>query len=108
MRRYYVYILTNQRKQCLYTGMTNDLGRRMREHRQGSVPGFSKRYNLDQLIYAEAYPTAVDAIQREKQLKGWRRVRKIALIEAANPDWQDLTDDIPFLEEGLALRSFGR
>lgn len=88
MRSYWVYILTN-RSGTLYTGVTNDLSRRLAEHRSGS--GFTARYAIGRLIYAEAHPTAADAIAREKQIKGWRRTKKVALVNAANPRWSDLS-----------------
>jgi putative endonuclease len=70
--------------------MTNDLERRVQEHGEGKVPGFTRRYGLKQLVYYERFPTAMSAIEREKQLKGWLRARKLALIEALNPEWKDL------------------
>jgi putative endonuclease len=90
MHNYYVYIMTN-RSGTLYTGVTNDLTRRVYEHKQKLVPGFTKRYNIDRLIYAEWYTDLRDAIAREKEVKGWRRSKKIALIEQENPAWDDLT-----------------
>jgi len=89
MKEFYVYILFNQSR-TLYIGVTNDLIRRMYEHRQKLVRGFTAKYNITQLAYYEGYPNAMSAIEREKQLKGWKRERKIALIEAENPRWKDL------------------
>jgi putative endonuclease len=89
VKQYWVYILTN-RSGTLYVGMTNDLERRVREHKAGRVPGFIKRYNIDRLIHFETFGEVRDAIQREKQIKGWVRRKKVALIEQANPGWQDL------------------
>ena len=92
---YYVYLLTN-RSRTLYIGVTNCLVTRVEQHRQRQVAGFTKRYNVDQLVYYETYNEIHDAIAREKQLKGWTRKKKIALIENANPTWDDLgaTTDI--------------
>ena len=83
----WVYILTN-RSGTLYTGVTNNVARRLAEHRAGS--GFTARYAIDRLVYVEEHPRAADAIAREKQIKGWRREKKVALINAANPRWADL------------------
>ena len=88
-RSYCVYILTN-RAGVLYIGVTNDLERRITEHRSGLIHGFSRRYNVTKLVYCEECGEIEDAIVREKQLKGWRRSRKVALIEASNPRWEDL------------------
>jgi putative endonuclease len=77
----------------LYTGATGDLARRVHEHRQRLIPGFTSRYGIDRLVYAEPFADARDAIAREKQIKGWLRARKIALIETANPDWRDLGEE---------------
>jgi putative endonuclease len=90
MKRYFVYILTNVSK-TIYTGMTNDLERRIYEHKQKMIPGFSKRYNLSKLVYFEDATDVKQAISREKQIKGWLRKKKIALIESMNPKWQDLS-----------------
>ena len=90
MRQFYVYILFNESR-TLYVGVTNDLVRRTFEHQHKLVPGFTSKYNITQLAYYEAHPTAASAIEREKQLKGWKREKKIALIERLNPRWDDLT-----------------
>jgi putative endonuclease len=92
---YYVYILSS-RKRVLYTGVTNDLVRRTAQHKQHAIPGFSKRYNVDQLVYYEHTHDASAAIAREKELKGWVRAKKVALIESVNPGWNDLYDSIAF------------
>ena len=89
-RQYYVYVLANAGNEVLYIGMTNDLYRRVEEHRQKLVPGFTKRYNVTKLVYFDVHLTAFDAIAREKQLKGGSRAKKIALIESVNPTWRDL------------------
>ncbi|MFN8593583.1 MAG: GIY-YIG nuclease family protein [Thermomicrobiales bacterium] len=88
-RTYWVYIMTN-RSGSLYVGVTNDLNRRVHEHRQRLIPGFAAAYRIDELIYAEPFSEVRDAIAREKQIKGWRRSHKVALIEQANPEWNDL------------------
>ena len=89
VHRYYVYILTN-RSRTLYIGVTNDLARRLTEHRQAPAGSFTGRYRLDVLVYFEQHRYILNAIAREKQLKGWRRARKIALIESENPQWKEL------------------
>lgn len=89
--QYYVYIMTNKSK-TLYTGVTNDLERRVYEHKKKLIKGFTKRYNITQLVYYEVTKDVQAAIQREKQIKGWLRRRKIALIEAMNPQWTDLSE----------------
>lgn len=93
-RQYYVYILTNVANAVLYVGMTNDLERRMYEHRNKLVAGFTAKYGLDKLVYFEVFATVYDAITREKQLKGGSRAKKIALIEKENPTWRDLGDEL--------------
>lgn len=90
MKQYYVYIMTNKSR-TLYTGVTNDLERRVYEHKQKPVPGFTTKYNITQLVYFEATQDVRAAIAREKQIKGWLRTRKIALVESANPEWKDLS-----------------
>lgn len=91
---YYIYILTNTNRVTLYTGMTNNLPRRLYEHQQKLVKGFSSRYNLDQLVYFEVCDSAESAILREKQIKAGSRQKKIALIEQLNPKWLDLSGAI--------------
>ncbi len=91
MGSYYVYIMTN-RSDTLYTGVTNDLQRRVYEHRQKLIDGFTKRYNIGMLVYYEDTDDVEAAIGREKQIKGWRRSKKIELIESANPQWRDLSE----------------
>ena len=90
-RSYYVYILTN-RSGTLYVGVTNDLERRIHEHRSGLVDGFTKAYRIHELVYFEECGEVVDAITREKQIKGWSRAKKVALIATLNPRWEDLGD----------------
>jgi putative endonuclease len=94
MRDYFVYIVTNKPRGTLYAGVTNDLVRRAYEHREGLVPGFTKRYGLKQLAYFEQYNAPRLAIQREKNIKHWSRVWKLQLIESSNPKWRDLYSDI--------------
>ncbi len=89
---YYVYILASQRNGTLYIGVTNDLKRRVYEHKEGLADGFTKRYDIKTLVHAEPYDLVEDAIRREKQLKHWNRNWKIELIERGNPDWDDLYD----------------
>ncbi len=90
----YVYILTNSRKTVLYIGVTTNLVRRLYEHSQGLMHGFTKRYNVTQLIYYETFSTIGEAILREKSLKGKTRKKKEILIEALNPDWKDISSEI--------------
>jgi putative endonuclease len=90
VRTFHVYILCNTAG-VLYIGVTGDLEGRFWEHTEERSSNFTQRYNLDRLIYFEDYPTARDAIAREKQLKGWRREKKVALIKTMNPAWKDLS-----------------
>jgi putative endonuclease len=85
-----IYILTNKNKTVLYTGVTNSLERRIWEHKQHAIPGFTKKYNCDRLIYFEEFTEVRDAIAREKQIKGWLRVKKETLVATTNPEWNDL------------------
>ena len=88
--RYAVYILASQRNGTLYTGVTNDLLRRVEQHKLLAVPGFTRKYKLTNLVYAERFADVNEAIARERQLKGWNRAWKIKMIERANPNWNDL------------------
>ena len=92
MAEYYVYIMTNKSR-LLYTGVTNDLARRVHEHKQNLVDGFTRRYNITRLAYYESTSDIESAITREKQIKGLLRRKKIALIETANPTWKDLSSE---------------
>ena len=93
--QYYVYILSNSNKNVIYTGVTNDLVRRVYEHKQHlDKTSFTSRYNVDNLVYYEQTTDIDSAITREKQIKGWNRKRKEKLIEAKNPDWDDLYQTI--------------
>ena len=87
---YYVYILTNKPNGTLYVGFSNDLARRAYEHREGIIPGFTKKYGLKTLVYFETFDDVNTALQREKSLKRWKRAWKIALIEEHNPLWVNL------------------
>jgi putative endonuclease len=91
---YYVYILASRRDGATYVGMTNDLVRRVFEHRQKAVPGFTSKYNIARLVWFEIYEDPVSAISREKELKKWKRGWKVQLIEAQNLQWNDLYDSI--------------
>ena len=90
---YYVYIVTNRRKTTVYTGVTNDIHRRVYEHKNHLVHGFTDRYNLEWLVYIEETNDVNAAIAREKQIKGWSRAKKNALIESKNPAWHDLSEE---------------
>ena len=85
-----VYLLTNKNKNVLYTGVTSDLSRRIYEHKNKLVIGFTQKYNVTVLVYYEMFPTIMDAIDREKQIKGWSRKKKEDLINTVNPKWDDL------------------
>ncbi len=89
-KQYYVYIMTN-RNRTLYIGTTSDLERRVYQHKHGLLPGFTSKYKLTQLVYYEVGDDVRAAIAREKQLKGWLRAKKIALIESMNREWDDLS-----------------
>ena len=86
---YYVYILASRRHGTLYLGVTNDLVRRVHEHKSKAAPGFTSRYGVHRLVWFECYEDPVSAIEREKDIKKWRRDWKIRLIEESNPDWLD-------------------
>jgi len=88
----WVYIMTNRPNGTLYVGVTSDLARRAYEHRMGAIEGFSKRYGLKRLVYAEQHANIESAIQREKILNHWTRARKVRLILAENPQWHDMYD----------------
>ncbi|WP_306029912.1 GIY-YIG nuclease family protein [Stappia sp. MMSF_3263] len=87
---YFVYILASRRNGTFYVGVTNDLARRIHEHRTGTVDGFTRRHGVSRLVYYETYPAILDAISREKRLKRWNRAWKIQAIDAFNPQWDDL------------------
>ncbi len=102
-RRCFVYIMTNK-SGTLYTGVTGNLMRRVDEHKRKLVRGFTSKYKISRLAYFEEFPSMRLAITREKQIKGWRRTRKIALIENSNPAWEDLAADW-YTERDSSLRS---
>jgi len=95
MRSFFVYILASQRNGTLYVGITDDLGRRIHEHRAGLLPGFTKRYGVKMLVWYEQHSTRESAFIRERQIKKWRRAWKIELIERTNPAWADLGFGLP-------------
>ena len=90
MRTYYVYILASLKKGTLYTGMTNNLRHRVVRHKEKMTPGFTRTYSVTRLVYFEEFGDVRDAIVREKQIKGWVRRKKIALIESVNPEWKEI------------------
>ncbi|MFN8476029.1 MAG: GIY-YIG nuclease family protein [Anaerolineae bacterium] len=92
--QYYVYVMANPHNTVLYTGVTSNLARRVYEHREKLVDGFTKRYNVVKLVYYEVYEDALTAIGREKQIKSGSRKKKMALIDAMNPMWRDLYDEL--------------
>ncbi|MEW6387233.1 MAG: GIY-YIG nuclease family protein [Thermodesulfobacteriota bacterium] len=91
MHQYFVYIMTNK-SGTLYVGVTNDLERRISKHKNSLVKGFTKKYKINRLVYYEETNDILAAIEREKQVKGWRRDKKNALIESINPEWKDLSE----------------
>ena len=93
-KRFFVYVLSNQRRGVLYVGVTNDLIRRLSEHKDKLVPGFTKAYGVVLLVYYEEYSSILEARAREATLKRWRRAWKIKLVDKFNPNWRDLTDEL--------------
>jgi len=93
-KQFHVYLLASKRNGTLYVGMTSDLIKRVWEHKNHLVDGFTKKYNVDMLVYFEKHENPEQAIAREKRLKKWNRAWKIRLIEKNNPDWEDLYDDL--------------
>jgi putative endonuclease len=89
---YYVYIMAN-RARTLYVGVTNHLARRVRQHKSGLIPGFTSKYGLKRLVYFEVTSDVLAALEREKEIKGWLRAKKVALIESVNPQWNDLSEE---------------
>lgn len=92
MKQYYVYILTNKTDRVMYIGVTSDLLRRIYEHKNDCVDGFTKRYHVHKLVYYEETSDVTAAISREKELKGWRREKKNTLVKSVNPTWKDLSE----------------
>ena len=93
-RYYYVYILSNKYNNVIYVGITNDLIRRVYEHKNKLVEGFTEKYNVDKLVYYELFNDPINAITREKQLKGYSRKKKVELINSFNPEWKDLYENL--------------
>ena len=91
---YYVYILASRRDGAIYVGVTNDIVRRIYEHRTKVIQGFTSKYNITRLVWFEIYEDPISAISREKELKKWKRAWKVELIEAQNPQWNDLYESI--------------
>ena len=89
---YYIYILSNWNNKVIYTGVTNDIERRIYEHKNKLNDGFTSKYNISKLVYFDGVKSAKSAIEREKQIKGWLRSKKNELIESMNPDWKDLSE----------------
>lgn len=90
MKQYYVYILANERNGTLYIGVTSNLVKRVGEHKEGNIKGFSEKYGVKMLVYYEIHQSIEHAILREKQMKRWRRAWKVELVERQNPEWEDL------------------
>jgi predicted GIY-YIG superfamily endonuclease len=105
MHTYYVYILTNVKRNVMYVGVTNDLDRRVGEHGAGMGGAFTRQYKVNTLVYAEDHQRVEDAIAREKQIKGWRRSKKNALVETLNPTWADLSAFAPESKDTTILSS---
>jgi putative endonuclease len=93
---FYVYILASRYRGTLYVGVSNDISRRVGEHKSGAVKGFTRRYKVHRLVYFQAYCSILEARARERALKRWRREWKFELIEKLNPDWRDLSGDLAF------------
>lgn len=90
MKHFYVHIICSRRNGTLYVGVTSDLNRRVYEHKNKLIEGFTKKHSVSRIVYFEIFTSSTDAIRREKQLKKWNRAWKLALIEKLNPDWTDL------------------
>lgn len=100
MKSYYVYILTSKLNSVLYIGITNNLARRIYEHKNKLFKGFTEKYNVNKLVYCEEFNNIEDAIANEKKLKGWIRRKKVDLIDEHNPEWKDLSEQDPSLRSG--------
>jgi putative endonuclease len=94
MKQYYVYLMTNPHHTVIYTGVTSDLSRRVTQHKEKIVKGFTAKYNAIKLVYYEIFHDPYNAISREKQIKAGSRIKKIKLIESVNPGWKDLSDEL--------------
>ena len=97
MKSFFVYMMTNKSRVVIYTGVTSDLTGRVWEHQNAVMKGFTSAYKVNRLVYYEDYDDPLDAIAREKQIKGWRRSKKNALVETMNPKWTDLSIDLGLL-----------
>jgi putative endonuclease len=105
VKTFYVYMMSNKNRVVLYTGMTNSLEVRVWQHQKHSLDGFTKKYNVDRLVYYETYDDPRDAISREKEIKGWRRSKKNELVQTLNPKWADLSSILFEQSRGPSLRS---
>ena len=105
MKQFYVYIMASKSR-VIYTGVTNNLQQRVYEHKNKLTEGFTSKYNVNRLVYYETIPEAKAAIAREKQIKGWLREKKVALIESVNPTWQDLSEEWSGAGAGASQSSF--
>ncbi len=103
-KQYYVYIMAS-RSRVIYTGVTNNVKARVEQHKSGMVKGFSSRYDTTMLVHVESTEDVLAAIEREKQIKGWLRTKKVALIEDTNPDWSDLSEELFGDRRDSSLRS---
>ncbi len=106
MKSFFVYMMTNKSRVVLYTGVTNDLTRRVWEHQNSEFKGFTKTYKVNRLVYYEDFDDPIDEISREKEIKGWRRSKKNALVETLNPKWADLSSTL-YEETGGPLAPLG-
>ena len=104
---YYIYIATNQRNTVIYTGVTSNLERRIQEHKLKMIKGFTKKYNVDKLVYYEIFDNPVKAIAREKEIKGWTRIKKEILIEKINSKYKDLVNEHGILLPDLSVEESG-
>ena len=105
MKSYCIYMMTNKSRVVLYTGITNNLTRRVSEHQQGEIPGFTKTYKVNRLVYYETFENPHAAIAREKEIKGWRRSKKNELVDTLNSKWADLSGTLLDRPRGPSLRS---
>ena len=105
MKAFYVYMMTNRGRVVLYTGLTNSLMRRVAQYQKSEIEGFTKTYKVNRLVYYECFNDPRDAIAREKEIKGWRREKKNALVETKNPEWADLSGMLFQHMRGSSLRS---
>jgi len=106
-KTYHIYIATNQRNTVLYTGVMSSLERRIQEHKLKMIKGFTSKYNIDKLVYYETFENSVKAIAREKEIKGWTRIKKEILIEKINPEYRDLVNEYGILLPNLSVGESG-